>query len=93
MSKAKIIVIVILSLLMTFVALAQPTQKRTAPHQAAIWGMETPFGVKSQKTRIANRSLTTSKGQRGPKGIGGGAAGGVLVGGAVARTKTPRGAR
>lgn len=53
MSKAKFIVIAMLSLFMTVVALAQPAQKKTRPTAKGIWGMETPFGnvVSTQRTR------------------------------------------
>lgn len=97
MLRKSIIAVALFSLLMTAVALAQPAQKRV-PRKRAIWGMETDFGAglgikrpraKSSSSITATQRQGQSKGQVRPKRIGGGAAGGALVGGVV----TPRSTR
>lgn len=93
------LVIAMLTLIISSSVQAQPSprtrQGQTRPHTAGIWGMETDFGSglgirprsQAQTSGAANQRQHHSKGQIRPKGIGGGAAGGALVGGAVAGTK------
>ncbi|HEX4947125.1 MAG TPA: hypothetical protein VFZ34_10690 [Blastocatellia bacterium] len=68
MLKAKIIVIAMLSLFMTAAALAQPTQKRTAPQKSVIWGHETNYGV--QGTARKPRPKDFSFGCSNPTAVG-----------------------
>ena len=99
MLRKSIIAVALFSLLMTVVAWAQPAPKR-APQKRGIWGMETDFGsgmginqprAKTSSSMNANQRRGQSKGQVRPKSIGGGAAGGALVGGVVTprRTRKP----
>ena len=60
MFRKMLLAIALMSLLLPAAVLAQPTPKRFPPRHAAIWGMETAFGVRGAKPHLQNRSLGAS---------------------------------
>lgn len=60
MFRKMLLAIALMSLLLTAAALAQPAPKRIPPRKAAIWGMETAFGVRGTNPRPQNRNLGAS---------------------------------